>query len=170
MTRSKVRLLTVIGTMTISAIIVIQGYWAIQMWNYKENEFSQTVKVALYRVAKQLVELNGSVLPNTSIVNQMSSNYFVVNVNDKIKSDHVEYYLRKEFQKVLINEDFEFGIYDCSNDQVVYGNYIKANSEPINDAKEKSFYRHMKDLLIISEYFSRIEVPPSWLILNMFYS
>ncbi|HMY83759.1 MAG: HAMP domain-containing histidine kinase [Saprospiraceae bacterium] len=139
MTRSKVRLLTVIGTLTISAIIVIQGYWAIQMWNYKENEFSQTVKVALYRVAKQLVELNGSVLPNTSIVNQMSSNYFVVNVNDKIKSDHVEYYLRKEFQKVLINEDFEFGIYDCSNDQVVYGNYIKANSEPINDAKEKSF-------------------------------
>jgi len=109
------------------------------MWNYKENEFSQTVKVALYRVAKQLVELNGSVLPNTSIVNQMSANYFVVNVNDKITADHVEYFLRKEFQKVLINEDFEFGIYDCSNDQVVYGNYIKANSEPVNVLKEKSF-------------------------------
>ncbi len=139
MTRSRVRLLTIIGTLTISAIIVIQGYWAIRMWNYKENEFSQTVKVALYRVAKQLVELNGSVLPNTSIVNQMSANYFVVNVNDKITADHVEYFLRKEFQKVLINEDFEFGIYDCSNDQVVYGNYIKANSEPVNVLKEKSF-------------------------------
>lgn len=139
MTRSRVRLLTIIGTLTISAIIVIQGYWAIRMWNYKENEFSQTVKVALYRVAKQLVELNGSVLPNTSIVNQMSANYFVVNVNDKITADHVEYFLRKEFQKVLINEDFEFGIYDCSNDQVVYGNYIKANSEPVNALTEKSF-------------------------------
>lgn len=139
MTRSRVRLITIIGTLAISAIIVVQGYWAIQMWNYKEKEFSQTVKVSLFRVAKQLVELNGSVLPNTSIVNQMSSNYFVVNVNDKIQADHVEYFLRKEFQKVLINEDFEFGIYDCSNDQVVYGNYVKANADPISNLKEKSF-------------------------------
>jgi len=139
MTTSRVRLITIIGTLAISAIIVVQGYWAIQMWNYKEKEFSQTVKVSLYRVAKQLVELNGSVLPNTGIINQMSSNYFVVNINDKIQADHVEYFLRKEFQKVLINEDFEFGIYDCSNDQVVYGNYIKANSEPISNLKEKSF-------------------------------
>ncbi len=138
MTRSKVRLITIIGTLAIAAIIVVQGYWVVQMWNYKEKEFSQTVKVSLYRVAKQLVELNGSVLPNTGIINQMSSNYFVVNVNDKIQADHVEYFLRKEFQKVLINEDFEFGIYDCSNDQVVYGNYIKANSEPIVNLKEKS--------------------------------
>jgi len=138
MTRSKVRLITIIGTLAIAAIIVVQGYWVLQMWNYKEKEFSQTVKVSLYRVAKQLVELNGSVLPNTGIINQMSSNYFVVNVNDKIQADHVEYFLRKEFQKVLINEDFEFGIYDCSNDQVVYGNYIKANSEPIQNFKEKS--------------------------------
>jgi len=139
MTRSKIRLITVIGTLTISAIIIIQGYWAIQMWNYKEKEFSQTVKVSLYRVAKQLVELNGSVLPNSNIINQMSSNYFVVNVNDKIQADNVEYFLRKEFQKVLINEDFEFGIYDCSNDQVVYGNYIKANSEPVGELKQKSY-------------------------------
>ncbi|HQW71590.1 MAG TPA: hypothetical protein PKZ91_07225, partial [Saprospiraceae bacterium] len=138
MTRSKVRLITIIGTLAIAAIIVVQGYWVLQMWNYKEKEFSQTVKVSLYRVAKQLVELNGSVLPNTGIINQMSSNYFVVNVNDKIQADHVEYFLRKEFQKVLINEDFEFGIYDCSNDQVVYGNYIKANAEPIQNFKEKS--------------------------------
>ncbi len=138
MTRSKVRLITIIGTLAIAAIIVVQGFWVVQMWNYKEKEFSQTVKVSLYRVAKQLVELNGSVLPNTGIINQMSSNYFVVNVNDHIQADHVEYFLRKEFQKVLINEDFEFGIYDCSNDQVVYGNYIKANSEPIQNLKEKS--------------------------------
>ena len=138
MTRSKVRLITIIGTLAIAAIIVVQGYWVLQMWNYKEKEFSQTVKVSLYRIAKQLVELNGSVLPNTGIINQMSSNYFVVNVNDKIQADHVEYFLRKEFQKVLINEDFEFGIYDCSNDQVVYGNYIKANAEPIQNFKEKS--------------------------------
>lgn len=139
MTRSKVRLLTVIGTLTISAIIIIQGYWALQMWNYKEKEFSQTVKVSLYRVAKQLVELNGSVLPNSNIVNQMSSNYFVVNVNDKIQADNVEYFLRKEFQKVLINEDFEYGIYDCSNDQVVYGNYVKANSDLVTHHNYKSY-------------------------------
>lgn len=139
MTRSKVRLITIIGTLAIAAIIVVQGYWVVQMWNYKEKEFSQTVKVSLYRVAKQLVELNGSVLPNTGIINQMSSNYFVVNINDHIQADHVEYFLRKEFQKVLINEDFEFGIYDCSNDHVVYGNYIKANSEPVQNLKEKSF-------------------------------
>lgn len=139
MTRSKVRLITIIGTLAVAAILVVQGYWVVQMWNYKEKEFSQTVKVSLYRVAKQLTELNGSVLPNTGIINQMSSNYFVVNINDHIQADHVEYFLRKEFQKVLINEDFEFGIYDCSNDHVVYGNYIKANSEPVQNLREKSF-------------------------------
>ena len=112
MTRSKVRLITIIGTLAIAAIIVVQGYWVLQMWNYKEKEFSQTVKVSLYRVAKQLVELNGSVLPNTGIINQMSSNYFVVNVNDKIQADHVEYFLRKEFQKVHYTYDNVTGAYE----------------------------------------------------------
>lgn len=136
--RNRVRWVAILGILAIITIIAVQGYWIYQLWNYKAKEFSQNAQVALFKVAQQLAELNESVLPNTGIVNQVTSNYFVVNINDNIKADHLEYFLRKEFQNFLITEDFEYGIYDCSNDQMVYGNYINTNEDPVEELKFKT--------------------------------
>ena len=33
-------------------------------------------------------------------------------------------YLKAEFSKRTIDFDFEYGIYDCADEQMVFGNYV----------------------------------------------
>lgn len=70
-----------------------------------------------------------------SPVKQLSGNYFIVNVNDVIDANVLEYYLKEELSKRNITADFEYGIYDCSTDEMVYGDYIsfKDKSTPVDD-------------------------------------
>ena len=127
MSKNKIRWIAFLSMLAIASIILAQGYWVYQLWHLNEKQFSQKVKTTLAKVAQELVELNGSVLPRTKFINQITPNYYVVNINDNINIDILEYFLIKEFQEHHINEDFEYGIYDCSDNQMVYGNYIHLN-------------------------------------------
>ena len=133
MTKRKIRWIAFLSILAISSIVLAQGYWVYQLWDYNEKKFSQTIQITLARVAEQLVQLNGSVLPGNKYINQVTSNYFVVNINDHIEVDELEYFLIREFQNSHIIEDFEYGVYDCADGQMVYGNYINMNESKLNN-------------------------------------
>lgn len=54
----------------------------------------------------------------------------MVNVNDVFESSILEYYLTSEFQKAKLDLDYEYAIYDCGSDEMVYGQYINSQGEP----------------------------------------
>lgn len=112
-----------LGAISILGIIAFQGYWFLRTWDLKEQEFNQQVHIALINVAREIARFNNSELPTYDLVKRLSSNYYVVNVNDAIDAGALEYYLRKEFEAVSLTTDFEYAIYDCASDQMVYGNY-----------------------------------------------
>ena len=60
-------------------------------------------------------------VPTASVVDQISSNYFTVNVNNMISPEVLEYYLKAEFANKAIDYNFEYGIYNCANQQMVFG-------------------------------------------------
>jgi two-component system phosphate regulon sensor histidine kinase PhoR len=129
MRRNHIRFIVILGTFAIIGIFVIQIYWLQKAWNINEKEFTQTVFIALRNVAVKLSDYNQTELPNENPVNRLSSNYFVVNTNSVIDANILDYYLRTEFDKLNINTDYEYGIYDCHTDQMVYGNYIIADGQ-----------------------------------------
>jgi two-component system phosphate regulon sensor histidine kinase PhoR len=47
-----------------------------------------------------------------------------VDVNSVLDANVLEYYLKSEFEKLNIRTDYEYAIYDCHTDRMVYGNYI----------------------------------------------
>src|SRR5687767_2078843 len=53
-------------------------------------------------------------------------------VNSEIDASLLEFLLRSEFEKRSIRADFEYGVYDCSSERMVYGDYV-----PLQTAKEK---------------------------------
>jgi len=71
--------------------------------------------------AQQIYELNKTPSPANNPVKQLSTNYFVVMVNSEIDAGILEFLLRNEFEKRGIVADFEYGIYDCSSERMVYG-------------------------------------------------
>jgi two-component system phosphate regulon sensor histidine kinase PhoR len=124
------------GSLAIIGIIIIQTYLVLTTWNLEEGKFHEKARIALLNVAVDLAELNDFPLPSQNLVNQLEPDYYVVNINNVIDANNLEYYLQKELEAVALSEDFEYGIYDCANQEMVYGKYI--NYPQKDSEKEKA--------------------------------
>ncbi len=106
MKNSQVRFVVLLGVVAILGIVSVQVYWLRKAYDIKERQFNETIHTALHKVAENLASANGGNLGNEEIINQLSSDYFVVNINDNIDANTLEYYLTNEFEKFQIELDF----------------------------------------------------------------
>ncbi|MCA0233218.1 MAG: HAMP domain-containing histidine kinase [Bacteroidetes bacterium] len=120
MSRNTIRLLIILSTLSIIGVIITQIYWVRKALDMRERQFNQRAHVALQEVANDLSKLNGVMLHNNP-VEQLSSNYFLVNTNAMVDPALVEHYLKNRFQQNAIVSDFELGIYDCASNKMFYG-------------------------------------------------
>jgi two-component system phosphate regulon sensor histidine kinase PhoR len=138
MRSSHIRWLILLGAVTILSIIAMQTYSLIQRWGHESRSFHQTTSIALLRVAQKMAEFNNSVLPSGEIIKRITHNYYIVNFDDVIDANVLEYYLLQEFSSLETYTDFEYGIYDCANDAMVYGNHcnlVEPEKEQKTDGK-----------------------------------
>ena len=127
MRRHKLRFVVLLGAISILGIISVQAYFLVKAWNIKEKQFNQSLVIALKTVAEKICRLNQTNPPYGNPVRQLSSNYFVVDVNSTIDANVLEHYLKSEFERLNIKTDYEYAIYDCHTDRMVYGNYISSS-------------------------------------------
>ena len=120
-----IRRVAILGAISIIGIVLIQGFTLRRNYNLEDQEFDQTVRVSLYQVAEKISRINDSKLPKKDLVQRKSSNYYAVNINDIIDANILEDYLIREFESRGINTDFEYAVYDCQSQEMVYGNYCK---------------------------------------------
>lgn len=144
MKKNTIRLVVLLGTVSIIGIILVQIYWVRKAFALKEKEFDQAVQIALRNVADKLAQYGQFSLPAEDIVDRVSSDYYAVNIDNNFDAKTLQYYLESEFDKVGINTDFEYGIYDCSSDKMVYGNYFSSkqvvkNKPTVNFPKLSKF-------------------------------
>lgn len=135
MKNSTIRLIVILATLCITGITITQWYWVRRAFDLKEAEFERTVTAGLYNVAQQIYSLKDTPSPANNPVRQLSTNYFVVMVNSEVNAELLEFLLRTEFERRNIIADFEYGIYDCLNQKMVYGNYIPLQSNQKVKAK-----------------------------------
>lgn len=128
MSRTTIRLLIILSTLSIIGVIVTQIYWVRKALALRERQFNQQVHVSLQEVAEELARLNTVMLHNNP-VEQLSSNYFLVNTNSMVDPGILEYYLKSTFIKHNIITDFEVGIYDCASNKMFYGVALSTRNE-----------------------------------------
>lgn len=124
MKSSTIRLVIILAALSIVGITITQVYWVRRAFDLKEAEFERTVNTALYNVAQQIFEINQTVSPAANPVKQISTNYFVVMVNSEVQPGLLDVLLRNEFERRNIKADFEYGVYDCHSERMVYGDYV----------------------------------------------
>ncbi len=127
MRQKHIRFVVLLGAFAIIGIISIQVYFLQNAWNIKEKQFDQSVMISLRNVAEQMSKYNQTALPHTNPIRKLSSNYFVVDINSVIDANILEFYLKTEFDKVNLQTDFEYAIYNCQTDKMEYGNYLTKN-------------------------------------------
>jgi two-component system phosphate regulon sensor histidine kinase PhoR len=130
-----IRRVVILGALAIIGIIGVQSYWVMKTWDLREQDFHRSVNIALRRVAQDLSKLNGSVLPLRNLITRVSSNYYVVNMEDVIDAGQLEFFLYKAFEELAMNVDFEYAIFDCSSNEMVYGNYCSYTTSGISESE-----------------------------------
>jgi len=125
----------VLGVIAILGIIALQTYWVLNTWNNNEEEFNIKVNRALYRVARSLADYNSVTLPPRNLIKKRSNNYYIVNTEFEIDPSVLEFFLQRELEAMALNIDFEYAVFDCSNRQMVYGDYCSYSSKGKRDLR-----------------------------------
>lgn len=132
-----IRSVVIMATISIVGIMIMQVFWFKKAYDLKQRHFNHTVFLALQEVGEQLLEYNKMQVPLMGLVKQISSNYYAVNINGEIKTDLLEILLKTEFKKRNILVDFEYGLYNCDSEEMVYGNYVSLTDSPTKIVKSK---------------------------------
>lgn len=143
MKTKNLNIIIVLGLVATIGILIAQLLWTKEAFNLEEKKFSQKVHIALLEVVKKLYEGTTGELPVDNPVKKVSNDYYIVNVENDFQPDILEFYLKTEFAKFNINTDFEYAMYNCQSDEMVYGKYVdfmdnKSTKTNINFPKHKN--------------------------------
>ena len=133
MRNATIRSVIVSGALAIIAILLVQSFWLWQTFDHSKKIFDEKVQIALKNTAASVAQVTQVQLPTINLISRVAHNYYVVNIQDAITPADLEYYLTKEFQALSILSDFEYGIYDCDSDEMVYGNYVNMDASTEDD-------------------------------------
>ena len=104
-------------------------------------------------MAEKICRLNQTNPPVGNPVRQLTSNYYVVDVNSVIDADVLEHFLKIEFEKLSVKTDYEYGIYDCHTNRMVYGNYISASGSGEKSKTNKNLLRYQEYIYYFGVHF-----------------
>lgn len=136
---NKVKIIVVAGALAFVGIIVLQVYLLRQAFDYEEKKFSQGIQVALLEVAGEINQYYGYPTPDVNPVEKVSRDYYVVNVRNDFDAKVLELLLTRKFASKKISTNFEYAIYDCETDAMLYGSYVQMNKEKTATDIEPSF-------------------------------
>ncbi|MBW7868954.1 MAG: HAMP domain-containing histidine kinase [Brumimicrobium sp.] len=170
-----------IGVLSIISILLVQVLWinrtiraqkdAIIIQERQDSlntrQFEESVRVALRNVVEQISTANN--IENIDLygsVKQKSSNYFLVDINENLHPYYLEQLLKRTFYQHNIYQNFQYGIYDCYNDSIIYGNLIQFTRDSLFAPTDKgmgipsSKMEWKKDGHYFTVYFPNIESNP----------
>lgn len=123
MSRQRIRLLILTGLLSIGGTLALQFTWLRQAIDLREREFSDRVVTAMTEVVDAIQSMRGDSAV-VEPVRQAASNYFVANLNDTLHPFLLEALLRESFEGAALSTDFEYAIYDCFSDSILYGGRV----------------------------------------------
>jgi two-component system, OmpR family, phosphate regulon sensor histidine kinase PhoR len=167
MGRKAIGTLMLLATLSVVGVVLIQLLWLQQASKYRteqlalneqqalqlEKQFNDRVVIALTDVTEQILSITKDPSDLYDAVKQERPNYFSVAINDTLHPYLLESLLRKEFARRNIQEDFEYGIYDCFTDSVVYGNYVSFDSVDASAITHSKLQKLDKDGHYFGVYF-----------------
>ncbi|HZH87028.1 MAG TPA: HAMP domain-containing sensor histidine kinase [Brumimicrobium sp.] len=139
MNRRTINAVIIIGVLSIISILMVQVFWidrtiraqkdAVIIQERQDSlnvrQFEESVRVALRNAVEEIGSHHVDSSDLYGAVKQKSSNYFLVDINENLHPYYLEQLLKRTFYEHSITQNFQYGIYDCFNDSIVYGNLIR---------------------------------------------
>ena len=169
MKRRGLATLVTLATLSVVGVVLIQILWLDRAFRLQrdqmtlqhqqqvqlDKQFNDRVVIALTDVTEQILSITKDPSDLYDAVKQERPNYFAVTINDTLHPYLLEALLRKEFSRRNILEDFEYGIYDCFTDSVVYGNYVSLDTAGTDTVPHTKLQKLDKDGHYFGVYFPK---------------
>jgi len=123
MSRRTIIIVILLALISLGVIIAGQVFWVRKAYGIQERQFNEHVMFALTAVVDEILVMNND-SSVTEPVLQKESNFFVANINDTPSPYLLETLLKEQFERYNLKEDFEYGIYDCFTDSIVFGSRV----------------------------------------------
>ncbi len=127
MSRRLIRLLVILSVVSIIGILAVQAVWVRKAYALRDRQFRQSAFIALQEVADEVARIN-RITQTKYDVTQLSADYFIVNTEAPIDPVTLEHLIQVAMRKHGLITDFEYGIYNCESDRMVYGAFISTSA------------------------------------------
>ena len=171
-----IRFIIFSASIALAGVLINQGFWInkeilvqknqveIQKKNIalEKTQFDNLVTLSLVNVRDKLISLNAELTElYLEPVQQITPNYFVVSFYDTINPIILENLLVEEFEQYNVQEKFEYGIYDCFADSMIFDRYVdlSANKTTRGDVSNTSTYKWDHDGHYFGVFFSNKKDP-----------
>lgn len=153
MKNATIRLIFILALLSSVGIIATQVYWVGRAYTLEEKEFNLNVNVSLRNVANKIWALKRIQPVLANVVDQVSPDYFIVQINDHVDRAILEHFLREEFTLRNIITDFEYGMYDCAKDSMPVRHYVHMSGSSDDFEPQMNFPALSKDNYYFGIFF-----------------
>jgi two-component system phosphate regulon sensor histidine kinase PhoR len=122
----------ILGTLSLAGIIAVQVYWISLSVTAEEETFDHNVRMSLRAVADNMCQIDGNELISNKPIDRISRNYFVARLRYNIDISVLDSLIKYQFENRNIDQDYEYGVYNCDSDQMVFGNQVTKTDNPPN--------------------------------------
>jgi len=145
MNRKTLNSVVILGLISLMSILFVQYFWikktvaaqekdiAIQQKEDSLNmkQFSEDVHISLRNVLQSISTQYSDSSDLFGAVKQVKTNYFSVDIHEELNPFYLETLLIREFYEHNVHQDFQYGIYDCFSDSIVFGNLIHFSKDTL---------------------------------------
>lgn len=117
----------ILGSLALAGLLGAQAYWVSQAVSAEEETFDHNVRMSLRSVADNMCQIDGNELIAEKPIDRISRNYFIARLRYNIDVKILDSLIREQFQLRQIDQDYEYGIYNCETDRMVFGNQVSGN-------------------------------------------
>ncbi len=173
MKTSSIRIIIFLAIVGVIGILINQYIWVSNSSKIEDNiieiqklnlemeakQFDDRVTLALVGVRDELISFNKDASGvYLEPVKQITKNYYVVSFYDTLNPVVLENLLVDKFEEYHIKQGFEYGIYDCFTDSIIFDKYVNLSTGEIVEktvATAQQKWEH--DGHYFGVYFPRIE-------------
>jgi two-component system phosphate regulon sensor histidine kinase PhoR len=124
MKRKTVYIIIIISSMALLGIFFTQVYWVKESFNLKEEQFANSVRIALKGVANQMLNYELSRLNKFPANDPEDLSRNMPNVKN-INPSLLDFKVTEEFNCMQVGRDYAYGIIDLEENSIIMGKYGK---------------------------------------------
>lgn len=153
MKRKPIRIILFLAAICLAGIMAVQVYWVQKAFDLEERQFSQRVHLGMTNVVNEIMSINPESDGIAEPVEQIESNFFIASINDTLHPYWLRSMLRREFIRQNIELDFQYVIYDCFTDTLVYSNYVSMDKDDVEESSNLAELNWQRDGHYFGVYF-----------------